>query len=132
MTHFYQPYAIDNIPDGKFHIMDILNLTFLEKQFNGIMEAGVLFHFSEDEQIKILKKLYAIINSTGSSLSYYPEGNNEGMKEFKIWDTVYRRYERKIPIERWIETVESSGFKLQCKLDFNVASFEALLFKVIS
>jgi SAM-dependent methyltransferase len=122
-------YAIDNIPKGKFFIMDILKMEFEKEQFDGIMEAGVLFHFTEEEQKVILKKIFSILKTNGIFISYYPEGNYEGMEEFHIGEKTYRRYARKTTMDIWGKNVEAAGFKKYRRLEFSIGTFKAIEFQ---
>ena len=124
-------YAKENVSNGTFYVMNILEMTFEKSFFNGIFEAGVLFHFNENEQIQILDKLKSILKNRGMFLSYYPEGNYEGMEEFKIDDKMFRRYARKINKETWIKTVEGSGFVFIKEMNLNIGRFKPLLFTSI-
>lgn len=121
-------YAIDNVPEGKFQVLNISDMTFPDNHFDGVMEAGVLFHFSESEQISILRKIERMITKEGLFLSMYPEGDYEGLEELNKDGEVYKRYARKIPISKWIKTVEGCGFSIKKKLEFNIGTFKAFLF----
>lgn len=48
--------AKENIPEAEFYLMDILKMKFHPNSFNGVLDAAVLFHFTENEQIETLKK----------------------------------------------------------------------------
>jgi 2-polyprenyl-3-methyl-5-hydroxy-6-metoxy-1,4-benzoquinol methylase len=124
-------YAQENVKNARFYVMNILDMKFEEQQFDGVFEAGVLFHFNETEQRNILEDLHRYIKGNGLFLSYYPEGNFEGMDEFDIEGIKYRRYARRIPKQVWINTVELFGFELLKEMEFNLGRFRALLFKKI-
>jgi 2-polyprenyl-3-methyl-5-hydroxy-6-metoxy-1,4-benzoquinol methylase len=124
-------YAKANVGNGTFYVMNILEMTFENACFDGVFEAGVLFHFTENEQIEILNKLKLILKNKGMFLSFYPEGNYEGMEEFKINGEVFRRYARKISKEIWIKTVEGTGFTFIKEMYLNIGTFRPLLFTSI-
>jgi SAM-dependent methyltransferase len=121
-------YAISNVPEGEFHVMDILSMTFPDSHFDGVMEAGVLFHFPEIEQISILKKIYSIMTKDGFFLSINPEGSFEGFEDFNIDGLTYKRYARKTFITEWIDTVGEIGFSIKKRLVFDIGTFKAILF----
>jgi 2-polyprenyl-3-methyl-5-hydroxy-6-metoxy-1,4-benzoquinol methylase len=122
-------FAKENIKEANFYVMNILEMTFDDRYFHGVFEAGVLFHFTEKEQIIILGNIHKILKDDGVFLSYYPEGNYEGMEEFNIDGQIYSRYARKIKKDVWKLTVEESGFVFIKELSFNIGTFRPLVFK---
>jgi 2-polyprenyl-3-methyl-5-hydroxy-6-metoxy-1,4-benzoquinol methylase len=122
-------YAQENVKDALFLMMNILDMQFENGYFDGVFEAGVLFHFSQIEQESILCKLFSIIKGSGIFLSIYPEGNYEGIEEFDIDGEKYQRYARKIKKELWITTVENAGFQFVKEMPFNIGKFRPLFFK---
>jgi 2-polyprenyl-3-methyl-5-hydroxy-6-metoxy-1,4-benzoquinol methylase len=122
-------YAQENVKDALFLVMNILDMQFENVFFDGVFEAGVLFHFSKTEQESILGKLFSIIKGSGIFLSIYPEGNYEGIEEFDIDGKKYQRYARKIKKELWIATVENAGFQFVKEMTFNIGKFRPLFFK---
>jgi len=124
-------YAKENVGNGTFYVMNILDMNFNSSFFDGVFEAGVLFHFNEAEQTKILNKIKHVLKNKGIFLSYYPEGNYEGMEKFEIEKNIFRRYARKISKETWIKAVEGSGFTFLKEMYFNIGTFRPLLFTSI-
>jgi SAM-dependent methyltransferase len=122
-------YAKENVKNGTFYIMNILEMQFQEHQFDGVFEAGVLFHFNETEQRNIVEDLYRIIKDNGYFLSYYPEGDFEGIDEFDIEGKKYTRYARRIKKEVWVKTVEVFGFNFIKEMTLNIGTFRSLLFR---
>ncbi len=120
--------ARKNVPKAEFRNMDILFMKFNLHAFEGILDAGTLFHFNAMEQNKILKDINNILTKTGVFLSYYPVGNKEGVQEIKIGDKVYKRYRRFISMKDWREQVLLTGFKSCEPVDFKYENFKATIF----
>jgi 2-polyprenyl-3-methyl-5-hydroxy-6-metoxy-1,4-benzoquinol methylase len=121
-------YAKRNVPEVEFKLVDILQMNFQEEYFDGIMEAGVLFHFNKREQEIILKKIVSSTKAKGIFLSYYPEGDFEGMQDIEVSGEMFKRYIRLLPIEKWISQIMNNGFTRFIKHDFNVGSFKCVEF----
>jgi hypothetical protein len=88
-----------------------------------------LFHFNEEEQKQILEKIFNILKDEGRFLSYYPEGDFEGMDTFKIEGKEYRRYARRTPIDEWIKNVEVAGLTKYRRMEFGIGTFRAIEFQ---
>jgi SAM-dependent methyltransferase len=121
-------YAKKNIPDCEFINMDILEIKFPNNHFDGILEAGVLFHFTETEQDNILHNLYSMLKSGSRFISYYPHGNFEGMQEMDIVGTRLKRYSRLLLVQDWIQQVIKIGFNSYIEHDFNIGKFKCVEF----
>jgi SAM-dependent methyltransferase len=117
-----------HVPGGRFLLMDILELDFPEASFDGIVEAGVLFHFDSGRQESILASLSRLLRAGGKFLSYYPEGNYEGIDSFLVGGREYGRYARRLPIGSWITAVEAAGFLLLERPPFSVGNFRCCIF----
>ncbi|MCK4543068.1 MAG: class I SAM-dependent methyltransferase [Spirochaetales bacterium] len=117
-----------NVPEAEFLLMDIMHMNFKKEYFDGVMEAGVLFHFPEEEQDKILQKIFIFLKSEGRFLSFYPEGYFEGMQEMNISGKAFKRYSRRLSIEAWINQVINKGFVKYIKHEFNVGAFKCVEF----
>lgn len=121
-------YAKENVPEAQFLQKDILDMNFEKNFFDGVLEAGVLFHLSENEQNQVLKNIFTILKNKGSFLSYYPEGLYEGMQEITVFGKILKRYSRQIPIDSWINQVMKNGFRKYVKHEFNIGSFKCVQF----
>ena len=119
-------YARENVPNVEFINMDIIDMDFPSSVFDGIIEAGVLFHLKKEEQQQILGKIITILKPNGIFLSYYPEGEYEGLQEMNNID---KRYARQLPINVWIEQVMEFGFRENCMYEFNLGSFKCIEFR---
>lgn len=103
-------YAKENVPEARFMKMDARKPAFRKHSFDGILEAGVLFHFTRDGQAAILKELHAMLKPGGVLLSIYPIGNDEGIQSITIRGNEFRRYRRFISEKEWAGTVLENGF----------------------
>jgi len=117
-----------NVGGATFLEMDIADLEFPPKSFDGAMEAGVLFHFDASEQEGILARIHGILRDGGVFLSYYPEGSFEGLERFTVEGREFRRYARKMPQGEWVAAVEAAGFAEIKRLEFLVGSFRCVEF----
>lgn len=120
--------ANKNVPKVEFHNVDILKMKFKPQTFDGILDAATLFHFNAVQQNNILRNINKIITAYGIFLSFYPEGNKEGVQEIKIGEQIYKRYRRFIPIKEWREQVLHAGFKRCEPVDFIYENFKATIF----
>lgn len=121
-------FAKENVPEAQFILMDILDMDFSDSYFDGVVEAGVLFHFSEVEQEQIIKKIYSILKSKGRFLSYYPKGTFEGMEEINIAGKNFQRYSRFMEKNKWINQVVKNGFHEYIEKEFNLDPFVCVEF----
>jgi SAM-dependent methyltransferase len=117
-----------NVPEARFIFQDILKMHFNAGSFDGVFEAGVLFHFKKREQARILWMIRAMLKPGGTFLSIYPEGNFEGYDEMKQGERTYKRYARRISKEDWKGMVERRALIFVEELPFEIGRFKALLF----
>jgi ubiquinone/menaquinone biosynthesis C-methylase UbiE len=120
--------ARSHVAEATFLLMDILEMCFEENHFNGVLDAGTLFHFNEGEQNQVLKTISSIMKADGIFLSFYPSGDTEGVQEIEVEHIVYRRYVRHLDQDQWIAQVMKNGFKRYKKIDFSYMSFKATEF----
>lgn len=104
-------YAKENVLKAQFIKMNINRLAFKKNYFDGILEAGVLFHFNKEEQTLIIKELLEILKPAGIFLSIYPIGNDEGIQDIVINEHNFKRYRRLLHAEEWIQFLLNNGFK---------------------
>lgn len=104
-------FAKDNVLKAKFIKMNIRKLAFKNACFDGVLEAGVLFHFNKEEQKIIVKKLFDVLKPSGTLLSIYPIGNGEGIQDIIIDNNNFKRYRRFLHKEEWIQCLLKNGFK---------------------
>lgn len=118
-----------NVPEARFIYQDILKMNFNAGSFDGVFEAGVLFHFKKREQARILKMIRGMLKPGGTFLSIYPEGSFEGYDEMKHEDRTYMRYARRISKEDWKGMVERRALAFVEELPFDIGRFKALVFR---
>lgn len=121
-------YAKNNVIDAEFIVMDIMDMNFEEGKFNGILDAGSLFHFNKHDQNIVLTKLLKCLKDGSIFLSFYPEGDFEGIQEIEIETKKYNRYARFLSINEWAEQVIKIGFQKYKILDFQFQHFNAVEF----
>lgn len=121
-------FARKHLPQVNFLLMDILKMDFASELFDGVMEAGVLFHFNKIEQDRILKKIYAILKIEGVFLSYYMIGDFEGIQEKEVSGEKFKRYVRRVSVDKWIKQVLACGFRDYKLPDFELGPFRCVEF----
>jgi hypothetical protein len=95
---------------------------------DGIIEAGILFHFTNEEQNQILQNIISILKPKGRFLSYYPQGINEGMQEMNVSGETYKRYTRQLRNKNWISQARKIGFAASIEYEFNFGVFKCVEF----
>jgi SAM-dependent methyltransferase len=120
--------ARGHVPEATFIRMDAMDLTFPTESFDAILESAVLFHFTDEEQTRILTRLRQILRSGGVLLSIYMTGDYCGMQERTVDGGSAERFVNLKPIESWIDTVHSTGFALIEQPEFAAGPFRAALF----
>ena len=111
--------------------MDILEMKFENSIFDGVLDAGTLFHFTKIEQIKILQRIYSILKLEGKIISFYPEGNYEGIQEIEIDGKKLKRYVNLKSIDKWIELFEQNKYEYKKEMTCNIGKFRCVLFSKI-
>ncbi|MBN1698406.1 MAG: class I SAM-dependent methyltransferase [Spirochaetales bacterium] len=121
-------FARGHVPEAEFIIADILDMAFSENTFDGVLDAGTLFHFTGEDQDIILAKIACALKENGIFLSFYPCGDSEGMQEIEVDHVVYKRYVRHCTHDAWIEQVMKHGFRKYHKVEFEYHTFKATEF----
>lgn len=73
--------AKEKVPNGKFEIMDITNITYPDNSYDGIISNCSLFHIPVEELPKTLDSFRRILKPNGKLLLILQEGNGETMVE---------------------------------------------------
>lgn len=73
--------AKEKVPNGKFEIMDITDITYLDNSYDGIISNCSLFHIPSEELPKTLESFRRILKPNGKLLLILQEGNGEKMVE---------------------------------------------------
>ena len=73
--------AKEKVPNGKFEIMDITDITYPEDSYDGIISNCSLFHIPVEELPKTLESFRKILKPNGKLLLILQEGTGEMMVE---------------------------------------------------
>lgn len=120
--------AREHVPEATFSRMDVRNLTFPSQSFDGVLDAAVLFHFTDDEQMSILGSLLRLLRPGGAYLSIFMTGDFRGLQEGEIEGRKIARYLNLKSAQAWTELVVSSGFRLLEAPASPVEGFSAAVF----
>ena len=115
-------------PNATFHKMDVLAISFPGNSFDAVLDSAVLFHFNDEEQGKIIKSIYRVLNDHGLLLSIYKTGDLQGLQKKTVNGKDFHRYVNLKNIDSWIDLVLSNGFSTGEKLVFSDKPFHAVLF----
>lgn len=87
--------AKSEVPEAKFHVLDIKNITSLEEKFDGIVMQAVLLHFPKKEVVNILKNAITKLNPNGILfISVKEPWENQVDEEIKTENDYGYEYER--------------------------------------
>lgn len=73
--------AKERVPEGKFEVMDIANITYPDNSYEGIISNCSLFHVPSEELPKTLESFARILKPNGKLLLILQEGLGETMVE---------------------------------------------------
>ncbi|WP_312793491.1 class I SAM-dependent methyltransferase [Sphingobacterium sp.] len=90
-------------PKASFEVMDISDLSFPPKTFEGVWASASLLHIPKLEIRAVLKNLYRILKAGGIFYISLKKGNSEEFLEDDRYDGVEKFYAYYMPIE--IETI---------------------------
>jgi SAM-dependent methyltransferase len=121
--------ARSNVPRARFLYEDIRKMLFNMNSFDGVIEAGVMFHFNYGEQLKIIRNIKNILKENGVFLSIYPEGEYEGNEQIEYEGKTYKRYARRIDRKKWRKQIEKMGLVFINEIPVNIGPFKGSLFK---
>ncbi len=120
--------AREYVPWATFLNMDIRKLDFPEESFDGIVEAAVLFHFTDKELVSIFKNLLRILRPGGAFLSVFMSGTYNGLHEMEVEGKTFVRYLNLKSPEEWTAAVVSAGFEPAEQPSFSEGPFRAAVF----
>ena len=69
--------AKTRVPDGKFEVMDMRNLSFKEGNFDGVWAQDAISYFSKEETQKTIKDIAGILKNEGIFFISVRKGKNE-------------------------------------------------------
>lgn len=111
--------AKERVPEGKFEVMDITNITYPENSYDGIISNCSLFHIPSEELPKTLESFARILKPNGKLLLILQEGLGETMVEepYRKGVHIYMNY---FSVEQIQNLLSDYGFGIS-----NIAKEEA-------
>lgn len=111
--------AKERVPEGKFEVMDITNITYPDNSYDGIISNCSLFHVPSEELPKTLESFARILKPNGKLLLILQEGLGETMVEepYRKGVHIYMNY---FSLEQIQNLLREYGFEVN-----NVAREEA-------
>ena len=103
--------AKEKVPNGKFEVMDIANITIPENSYDGIISNCSLFHIPSEELPQTLESFARILKSNGKLLLVLQEGFGETMIEEPYRSGVYI-YMNYFSVETISNLLQEYGFKV--------------------
>ena len=73
--------AKEKVPNGKFEVKDIADITYPENSYDGIISNCSLFHIPSEELPKTLESFARVLKPNGKLLLILQEGLGETMNE---------------------------------------------------
>ena len=120
--------ATAHVPEARFLKMDALSLEFPEASYNAVLDAAVLFHFTNEEQAAILKRLAHLLQPNGTLLSIYMTGDYIGLQHREFDGKQTARFVNLKSLDRWIGDLAAAGFRRAERTDFAEGPFRAAVF----
>lgn len=101
--------AKEKVPDGKFEIMDIANISYPDNSYDGIISNCSLFHVPSEELPKTLKSFSRVLKPNGKLLLILQEGLGETMIEepYRPGVNIYMNY---FSVETITKLLQEYGF----------------------
>lgn len=86
--------AKEKVPNGKFEVMDIANITYPENSYDGIISNCSLFHIPSEELSKTLQSFARVLKPNGKLLLILQEGLGKTMIEepYRPGVNIYMNY----------------------------------------
>lgn len=86
--------AKEKVPNGKFEVMDIADITYPENSYDGIISNCSLFHIPSEELPKTLESFARVLKPKGKLLLILQEGLGETMIEepYRPGVNIYMNY----------------------------------------
>lgn len=101
--------AREKVPDGKFEVMDMTNISYPNNTYDGIISSCSLFHIPTEELPRTLLGFKRILKPNGKLLLILQEGNGEQMidEPYREGVQVYMNY---FSAEQIQELLKQYGF----------------------
>lgn len=103
--------AKEKVPNGKFEVMDIANITYPENSYDGIISNCSLFHIPSEELPKTLESFARVLKPNGKLLLILQEGLGETMIEepYRPGVNIYMNY---FSVETISNLLQEYGFEV--------------------
>lgn len=103
--------AKEKVPNGKFEVMDMTDITYPDDSYDGIISNCSLFHIPTEELPKTLESFRRILKPNGKLLLILQEGNGETMVEepYRPGVHIYMNYFSTSQIQ---ELLQQYGFEI--------------------
>lgn len=103
--------AKERVPNGKFEIMDITDITYPDNSYDGIISNCSLFHIPAEELPKTLSSFRRVLKPNGKLLLILQEGNGETMVEepYRPGVHIYMNY---FSVEQIQNLLQEYGFSI--------------------
>lgn len=103
--------AKEKVPNGKFEVMDMTDITYPDDSYDGIISNCSLFHIPTEELPKTLESFRRILKTNGKLLLILQEGNGEMMVEepYRPGVHIYMNYFSTSQIQ---ELLQQYGFEI--------------------
>lgn len=103
--------AKEKVPNGKFEVMDIADITYPDNSYDGIISKCSLFHIPSEELPKTLASFTRILKPNGKLLLILQEGSVETMIEepYRPGVKIYMNY---FSVEKISNLLQEYGFEI--------------------
>lgn len=103
--------AKKRVPNGKFEVMDIADITYPENSYDGIISNCSLFHIPSEELPKTLESFAGVLKPNGKLLLILQEGLGETMIEepYRQGVNIYMNY---FSVETISNLLQEYGFEV--------------------
>lgn len=103
--------AKEKVPNGKFEVMDMTDITYPDDSYDGIISNCSLFHIPTEELPKTLESFRKILKPNGKLLLILQDGNGEMMVEepYRPGVHIYMNYFSTSQIQ---ELLQQYGFEI--------------------
>ncbi|RJQ31430.1 class I SAM-dependent methyltransferase [Candidatus Parcubacteria bacterium] len=99
------------VPKVKFKIMDIYNLKFKDKTFDGIFAKASLLHVPKKRQLYVLKNLNRVLKPSGKIMILVKEGRGERSVVGKEYGKPIKRFFSFFSEKETRRNLNNAGFK---------------------
>ncbi|MFA7209106.1 MAG: methyltransferase domain-containing protein [Parcubacteria group bacterium] len=84
--------ARSSVPDAKFHVMNMLDLNFKNKSFDGVWCSATLLHLNKVDALKALKEMKRVLKASGVLYINLKKGSGEKVITDDRYDNAKKFY----------------------------------------